>query len=116
MSELQQMMGDLLGRGLLLALEIGVAAGLAAAAFAYYLRWKSPEARARRAAMGRFRRLADAHGLAPQDRRILRRMAELSELEDPALIFVRRSCFESTAPSIDFDVARIEPLKRQLYE
>lgn len=81
-----------------------------------YLRGRfSKHARRRRASARRFRELARAHRLPAGDRNLLAAMARHLELDEPGLIFVRRSHFEEAARSGTFKPERVDVLRRELY-
>ena len=80
-----------------------------------YLRGRfSKPARRRRAASRRFRDLAKAHRLPVSDRNLLGAMARHLELEEPGLIFVRRSLFEEAAREGGFREDRVDVLRREI--
>ena len=81
-----------------------------------YLRGRfSKPARRRRASSRRFRELAKAHRLPVSDRQLLGAMARHLELEEPGLIFVRRSLFEEAAREGGFREDRVDVLRREIY-
>ncbi|HTF58050.1 MAG TPA: hypothetical protein VK661_12535 [Planctomycetota bacterium] len=101
--------------GVAKALEAG-AGLLVVLFFLFYLRSNvSPGARRRRAARKRFQRLVRAHRLPSNDRQLLMTMARKLELDEPAMIFVRRSLFESAADEGGFNPERLDMLRRELY-
>jgi hypothetical protein len=75
----------------------------------------SAPARRRRTAGKRFRQLAKANRLTAGDRQLLMAMARHLELEEPGLIFVRRSYFEEAAEKGGFKPERVEILRREIY-
>jgi len=84
--------------------------------FLFFLRsYVSPAARRRRGAKKRFQRLIRAHRLPSADRQVLVTMARKLELDEPAMIFVRRSLFESVADQGGFNPERVDMLRRELY-
>ena len=81
-----------------------------------YLRGRfSRAARKRRASDRRFRELAKAHRLPSSDRQLLLAMARHLELDEPGLLFVRRSLFESAARDGEFREDKVDVLRRELY-
>ena len=81
-----------------------------------YLRGRfSKHARRRRASSRRFRELAKAHRLPVSDRQLLGAMARHLELEEPGLIFIRRSLFEEAARDGGFREDRVDVLRREIY-
>jgi len=63
-----------------------------------------------------FRRLADAAGLTPAERRFLRRASERAGGPGgEAMIFFRRSLFEGAVPGSGVDRRIVEALRRKLY-
>jgi len=84
--------------------------------FLFYLRSHvSPTARRKRAARKRFQRLVRAHRLPSADKQVLVAMARRLELDEPAILFVRRSLFESAADKGGFNPERLDLLRRELY-
>jgi hypothetical protein len=82
----------------------------------FYLRWQfSSQVRRERGARKRFNQLARAHHLPASDRQILQTMARRVQLDEPGLIFVRRSLFETAASSGGLDPDRVDVLRRELY-
>ncbi|HKS16112.1 MAG TPA: hypothetical protein VJU16_02310 [Planctomycetota bacterium] len=75
----------------------------------------SIHARRRRSSGRRFRELAKANRLTAGDRQLLLAMARHLELEEPGLIFVRRSLFESAAEQGGFKPERVDVLRREIY-
>jgi hypothetical protein len=81
-----------------------------------YLRGRySAHARRRRASGKRFKELAKVHRLPAGDRQLLSAMAGHLELDEPGLLFVRRSLFEEAAREGGFKEDRVEALRRELY-
>ena len=81
-----------------------------------YLRGRfSKHARRRRASAGRFKELVRAHRLPAGDRNLLAAMARHLDLDEPGMIFIRRSYFEEAARSGGFKQERVEVLRRELY-
>jgi hypothetical protein len=71
---------------------------------------------ARRSPSGRlFRRLAEENGLTPAEAKLLRRLADRAQPDHPAMIFVRRSLFESAASEERVPPALLSELRRKLY-
>ena len=82
----------------------------------FYLRWQfSAHVRRERGARKRFNQLARAHRLPASDRQILSTMARRIQLDEPGLIFVRRSLFETAASAGGLDPDRVDGLRRELY-
>ena len=75
----------------------------------------SAHARRRRSSQKRFKQLVRAHALPASDRQLLVAMARHLELEEPGLIFVRRSLFEAAAEQGGFKAERVEILRREIY-
>ncbi|HZN63574.1 MAG TPA: hypothetical protein VFC90_14320 [Planctomycetota bacterium] len=75
----------------------------------------SAGARRRRASGRRFRELAKANRLHAGDRQLLLAMARDLDLQEPGLIFVRRSYFEEAAEKGNFKAERVDVLRRELY-
>jgi hypothetical protein len=81
-----------------------------------YLRGRfSKSARRRRASGRRFRELARVNALPAADRQLLLAMARHLELDEPGLIFIRRSLFETAAQQGNFKPDRVDVLRRELY-
>jgi hypothetical protein len=75
----------------------------------------SASSRRRRASAKRFKELASAHGLPSADRQLLLAMTRTLELEEPGLIFVRRSFFEAAVEQGNFKPERVDVLRRELF-
>jgi hypothetical protein len=114
--QVHQRIVDFVGNeGVAKAIE-GAAGLLVVLLFLFYLRSQvSPGARRRRAARKRFQRLVRAHRLPSADRQLLLAMSVRLELNEPAMIFVRRSLFESAAEEGGFNPKRVDTLRRELY-
>ena len=94
----------------------GVAALLLILIVFIFLRGRfSKPARKRRKAGRRFRELARQNRLGAGDRQVLLAMAKHLELDEPGLLFVRRSLFESAAEQGNFKPERVDVLRRELY-
>ena len=101
--------------GVAKAIEGGVAL-LFVLLFLFYLKGHvSPASRRRRAARRRFQQLVRAHRLPKADRQALLAMARQIDLDEPALIFVQRSLFESAAEQGGFSATRLDTLRREIY-
>ncbi|MBI4563572.1 MAG: hypothetical protein HY716_02635 [Planctomycetes bacterium] len=80
----------------------------------FWIRWQfSAETRRARLFRRRFKMLARAHQLGGLDQMLLLDMVR--GLEDPCMIFVRRSLFESHSAASGVDAGRLEGLRRRLY-
>ena len=97
------------------AIEVGAAALVILLVLIYLRGHYSAPARRRRAAGRRFQVLARANRLNVGDRALLLAMAHHLELEEPGLMFVRRSYFESAAEKGGFKPERVEMLRREIY-
>ncbi len=62
-----------------------------------------------------FRRLASANGLSLREANLLKRAAEHGQLDNPALIYVRRSLFESAVNAFAPDGGLVESVRRKVY-
>ena len=81
-----------------------------------YLRGRfSKSARRRRSSGRRFRELARVNRLPAGERQLLLAMARHLELDEPGLIFVRRSLFETAAREGGFKEDRVDVLRRELF-
>lgn len=97
------------------AIEGGVALFLVLLILIYLRGRYSAHARRRRASGKRFKDLAKVHRLSTADRQLLYAMANRLELDEPGLLFVRRSMFEEAAREGGFKEDRVEALRRELY-
>jgi hypothetical protein len=114
--QLHQRLVDFFGSDhVAVAIEGGVALFILLLVLIYLRGRYSKSARRRRAASRRFKELAKAHRLPLSDRQMLLAMANHLELEEPGLLFVRRSLFESAAREGDFREDRVDLLRRELY-
>lgn len=77
-------------------------------------RYSGP-ARRRRSAKKRFQQLSRINRLTAGDRQLLLAMARHLELEEPGLLFVRRSLFETAAEQGGFKPERVDVLRREIY-
>jgi len=75
----------------------------------------SKSARRRRSSGRRFRELARVNRLPAGERQLLLAMARHLELDEPGLIFVRRSLFETAAREGGFKEDRVDVLRRELF-
>jgi hypothetical protein len=114
--QLHQRLVDFFGSDhVALAIEGGVALFIVLLVLIYLRGRFSRAARRRRAADRRFKELAKAHRLPSSDRQMLLAMARHLELDEPGLLFVRRSLFESAAQECGFAEDRVDVLRRELY-
>ncbi len=97
------------------AIEGGVALFIVLLVLIYLRGRYSSSARRRRAAQRRFQQLMRAHRLPAGDRQVLAAMARHLELDEPGLIFVRRSYFETAAEQGGFKPERVDVLRREIY-
>jgi len=97
------------------AIEIGAAALVVLLVLIYLRGHYSAHARRRRASRKRFQQLARANRMNAGDRQLLPAMARHLELEEPGLLFVRRSYFETAAEQGGFKPERVEVLRREIY-
>jgi len=114
--QLHQRLVDNVGsEGVAQAIEGGVALFVVLLILIYLRGRFSKEARRRRAAGRRFRELARANALPAGDRLLLLAMARHLDLDEPGLLFVRRSYFEEAAEKGNFKPERVDVLRRELY-
>jgi hypothetical protein len=97
------------------AIEGGVALFIVLLVLIYLRGRYSSHARRRRASARRFKELAKVNRLPASDRQLLLAMARHLELDEPGLIFVRRSLFEAAAAQGGFKPERVDVLRRELY-
>jgi len=98
-----------------LAIEIGGAVFLAALIALALRAIFSPGARRQRSIEARFAELGRANGLVRRDRRLLREMARQLGMEEPGLLFVRRSLFDQAAQRVAAEPAAVEDLRARLF-
>lgn len=114
--QLHQRLVDNVGsEGVAQAIEGGVALFVVLLILIYLRGRFSQAARRRRSSARRFRELARANALPAGDRQLLMAMARLLDLDEPGLIFVRRSYFEEAAEKGSFKPERVDVLRRELY-
>jgi len=113
---------DRIGRGFrsyyerpeaLILVLLGVAA-LAAAGILLHA-FFSPRARSSRLMDRVFLRFAAASGLTGPETSLLRDVARALALENPAILFVRRSLFENAASQFGMDAAQADSIRRKVY-
>lgn len=75
----------------------------------------SRRGRGRRQARRRYRRFAQASGLSPAESELLLDAAQAAGLEDPAVIFFRRSAFEDVARRPGATPDRLDALRGKVY-
>ncbi len=92
---------------------LGLAA-LAAAGILFHA-FFSAWARAARGRRREFLRFAEASGLTRAEAGLLRGVARRLAMEDPALLFVRRSLFEAAAVEFRIDPAQADPIRVKVY-
>ncbi|HEU4338640.1 MAG TPA: hypothetical protein VFS19_01110 [Planctomycetota bacterium] len=97
------------------AIEGGVALFIVLLVLLYLRGRFSKSARRRRSSGRRFRELAKVNRLPAGERQLLLAMARHLELDEPGLIFVRRSLFETAAREGGFREDRVDVLRRELY-
>jgi hypothetical protein len=97
------------------AIEAGAAILVILLVLIYLRGHYSSHARRRRSSRKRFAQLARANRLNAGDRQLLLAMARHLELEEPGLLFVRRSYFETAAEQGGFKPERVEVLRREIY-
>lgn len=98
-----------------LVAEIGAAVFLAALIAIALRALVSQGARRQRSIESRFADLARANGLDRHGRKLLREMARRMGMEEPGLLFVRRSLFDQAAQRVEADPARLEELRSRLF-
>jgi len=97
------------------AIEGGVALFVVLLVLLYLRSRFSKSARRRRSSGRRFRELAKVNRLPAGERQLLLAMARHLELDEPGLIFVRRSLFETAAREGGFREDRVDVLRRELF-
>ena len=97
------------------AIEGGVALFVVLLVLLYLRSRFSKSARRRRSSGRRFRELARVNRLPAGERQLLLAMARHLELDEPGLIFVRRSLFETAAREGGFREDRVDVLRRELF-
>jgi len=97
------------------AIEGGVALFVVLLVLLYLRSRFSKSARRRRSSGRRFRELAKVNRLPAGERQLLLAMARHLELDEPGLIFVRRSLFETAAREGGFCEDRVDVLRRELF-
>jgi len=97
-----------------LILLLAILAVLGAAGAALYASF-SARARAGRRAWRTFLEFAGASGLSREEAALLMGVARRLALENPVLIFVRRSLFETAAAGSGIDPARADSLRSKVY-
>ena len=114
--QLHQRLVDFIGSdGKAKAIEAGAVILVVLLVLIYLRGHYSASSRRRRASAHRFKVVASAHGLPSADRQLLLAMARTLELEEPGLIFVRRSLFEAAVEQGNFKAERVDVLRRELY-
>ena len=97
------------------AIEAGAVILVVILVFIYLRSHLSAPSRRRRASGKRFKQLVQSHGLGSGDRQMLLAMARQLELEEPGLIFVRRSLFEAAVEQGSYKPDRVDVLRRELF-
>ena len=97
------------------AIEGGVALFVVLLILLYLRSRFSKSARRRRSSGRRFKELAKVNRLPAGERQLLLAMARHLELDEPGLIFVRRSLFETAAREGGFREDRVDVLRRELF-
>ena len=62
-----------------------------------------------------FRRLSEANALTPAEAGLLLQAARRAGMAEPGMIFVRRTAFDSAAPDLGVEEARLEALREKVY-
>lgn len=114
--QLHQRLVEFVGsEGVAQAIEGGAALFIVLLVLIYLRGRYSSPARRRRSARRRFQTLAWANRLPQGDRQVLLAMARQLDLEEPGLLFVRRSLFETAAEQGNYKPERLDVLRRELY-
>ncbi|MHC4606271.1 MAG: hypothetical protein ACYTAF_05005 [Planctomycetota bacterium] len=99
----------------LLLIILGVAVLLAMIVYSVLVQRRRAPAKPAPLTRVLFPRLCRENGLTRAEAKILQRMAESYQIPDAALLFFRRSLFESGATTLGLDAETTEALRQKLY-